>query len=59
MLSPLQERVAALVAGMEDASELALAGGVALIVQGRISRQHETWISSVRRLRRWIGCCHW
>ena len=39
MLSPLQERVAALVAGIEDASEFALAGGAALIVQGRISRQ--------------------
>lgn len=39
MLSPLQQRVAALVAGIEDASEFALAGGAALIVQGRISRQ--------------------
>ena len=39
MLSPLQERVAALVTGIEDAKEFALAGGAALIIQGRISRQ--------------------
>jgi len=39
VLSPLQEQVAALVAGIEDAQEFALAGGAALIVQGRISRR--------------------
>ena len=39
MLSPLQERVAALVAGIEDANEFALAGGAALIVQGMINRR--------------------
>lgn len=39
MLSPLQERVAALVAGLTDARDFALAGGAALIVQGIINRQ--------------------
>ena len=38
MLSPLQERVATIVAGLEEAEDFALSGGAALIVQGTIRR---------------------
>ncbi len=39
VLSPLQERVAAIIAGLEEASDFALAGGSALIAHGDIQRQ--------------------
>ena len=39
MLSPLQERVAEIVAGLDEAKDFALAGGGALIVRGDIQRQ--------------------
>ncbi len=39
MLSPLQERVAEIVAGLDEATDFALAGGGALIVRGDIQRQ--------------------
>lgn len=39
MLSPLQEQVAATIAGLEEAEGFALAGGAALIARGEIERQ--------------------
>ena len=39
MLTPLQERVASIVAGLAEAEDFALAGGAALIVRGEIERQ--------------------
>ena len=39
MLTPLQERVAKIVAGLEEASDFALAGGAALIARGDVRRQ--------------------
>lgn len=39
MLSPLQERVAEIVAGLEEADGFALAGGAALIARGDVQRQ--------------------
>lgn len=39
MLSPLQEQVAAIIAGLEEAEDFALAGGAALIVRGDVQRQ--------------------
>ncbi|MGH9293142.1 MAG: nucleotidyl transferase AbiEii/AbiGii toxin family protein [Acidimicrobiales bacterium] len=39
MLSPLQELVAAIVSGLEEADGFALAGGAALIVRGEIDRR--------------------
>jgi hypothetical protein len=39
VLSSLQERVAAIVAGLDEADEFALAGGAALIVRGEIDRR--------------------
>ncbi|MCZ7590046.1 MAG: nucleotidyl transferase AbiEii/AbiGii toxin family protein [Gaiella sp.] len=39
MLSALQEQVAAIVAGLEEAEEFALAGGAALIVRGEVERR--------------------
>jgi len=39
MLSPLQERVAAIIAGPEQSDGFALAGGAALIIRGEITRQ--------------------
>jgi hypothetical protein len=39
VLSPLQERVAEIVAGLDEATDFALAGGGALIVRGDIQRQ--------------------
>ena len=39
MLSPLQERVAEIIAGLDEAKDFALAGGGALIVRGDIQRQ--------------------
>ncbi len=39
MLSPLQERVAEIIAGLDEARGFALAGGGALIVRGDIQRQ--------------------
>jgi Nucleotidyl transferase AbiEii toxin, Type IV TA system len=39
VLSPLQEQVAEIVAGLEEAQDFALAGGGALIVRGEIQRQ--------------------
>ncbi len=38
MLSPLQQRVAGLIAGLPEAEGFALAGGAALIVHGAIDR---------------------
>ena len=39
MLSPLQERVAEIVAGLDEAEGFALAGGAALIARGDVQRQ--------------------
>lgn len=39
MLSPLQEQVAAIIAGLAEAEGFALAGGAALIVRGDVQRQ--------------------
>lgn len=39
MLTPLQERVAEIIAGLEEAEGFALAGGAALIVRGDVQRQ--------------------
>ena len=39
VLSPLQERVAAIVAGLDEAEGFALAGGAALILLGQVYRQ--------------------
>ena len=39
MLSPLQEQVAAIIAGLEEAEDFVLAGGAALIVRGDVQRQ--------------------
>jgi hypothetical protein len=39
VLSPLQERVAEIIAGLDEATDFALAGGGALIVRGDIERQ--------------------
>jgi hypothetical protein len=39
MLSPLQVRVAEIIAGLDEAEDFALAGGAALIVRGEIHRQ--------------------
>ncbi len=39
MLSPLQERVAEIIAGLDEARDFALAGGGAMIVRGDIQRQ--------------------
>lgn len=39
MLSPLQLRVAEIVAGLSEADGFALAGGGALIVRGEVERQ--------------------
>jgi hypothetical protein len=39
VLSPLQERVAEIIAGLEEANDFALAGGGALIVRGDVQRQ--------------------
>ncbi len=39
MLTPLQEQVAEIIAGLEEASEFALAGGAALIARGDVQRR--------------------
>jgi hypothetical protein len=39
VLTPLQEQVARIVAGLEEASEFALAGGAALIARGDVKRE--------------------
>ncbi len=39
MLSPLQEQVAEIIAGLEEAEGFALAGGAALIARGDVRRQ--------------------
>jgi hypothetical protein len=39
VLSPLQEQVAEIVAGLEEAEDFALAGGAALIARGDVQRQ--------------------
>ena len=39
MLTPLQEQVASIVAGLAEAEGLALAGGAALIARGEIQRE--------------------
>src|SRR5579884_1346340 len=39
MLSPLQEQVAAIVAGLDEAKDFALAGGAALILRGEVERR--------------------
>jgi hypothetical protein len=39
MLSPLQERIAEIVAGLDEAEGFALAGGAALIARGDVQRQ--------------------
>jgi hypothetical protein len=41
VLSPLQERVAAIVSGLPEAAEFALAGGAALITRGDVERETE------------------
>ena len=38
MLTPFQERIAAIVAGLDEAEDFALAGGGALIVSGEVDR---------------------
>jgi len=38
VLSPLQEQVAEIIAGLEEAADFALAGGAALIVRGDVQR---------------------
>lgn len=39
MLTPLQEQVAQIIAGLEEAEEFALAGGAALIARGDVQRE--------------------
>jgi Nucleotidyl transferase AbiEii toxin, Type IV TA system len=39
LLSPLQEQVAGIIAGLDEATDFALAGGAALIVRGDVDRQ--------------------
>ncbi len=39
MLTPLQEKVAGIIAGLDEASEFALAGGGALIARGDVERR--------------------
>ena len=39
MLTPLQQQVAEIIAGLEEAEEFALAGGAALIARGEVHRQ--------------------
>ena len=39
MLSPLQEKVAEIVAGLDEAADFALAGGAALIARGDVERR--------------------
>lgn len=39
MLIPLQEQVAQIIAGLEEAKEFALAGGAALIARGDVQRE--------------------
>jgi hypothetical protein len=39
VLSPLQEQVAAIIAGLDEAKDFALAGGAALIARGEIERR--------------------
>jgi Nucleotidyl transferase AbiEii toxin, Type IV TA system len=39
LLSPLQEQVAGIIAGLDGATDFALAGGAALIVRGDVDRQ--------------------
>lgn len=39
MLTPLQEQVAEIIAGLEEAKEFALAGGAALIARGDVQRE--------------------
>jgi len=39
VLSPLQERIARIIAGLSEAEDFALAGGGALIVRGDIDRR--------------------
>jgi hypothetical protein len=38
VLSPLQEKVAEIVAGLDEAADFALAGGAALIARGDVER---------------------
>jgi hypothetical protein len=51
VLTPFQERIAAIVAGLDEAEDFALAGGGALIVRGDVDRSTEISTSSVSRLR--------
>ena len=39
MLSPLQEQVATIIAGLDEAEGFALAGGAALIIRGEVDRR--------------------
>jgi hypothetical protein len=39
VLTPLQEHVARIIAGLEEAKEFALAGGAALIARGEVQRE--------------------
>ncbi len=39
MLSPLQEQVAEIIAGLDEATDFALAGGAVLISRGDVQRQ--------------------
>jgi hypothetical protein len=45
VLTPLQEQVAEIIAGLEEAKDFALAGGAALIA-GTFSERHATSTSS-------------
>jgi hypothetical protein len=51
VLTPFQKRIAAIVAGLDEAEDFALAGGGALIVRGDVDRSTEISTSSVSRLR--------
>lgn len=58
MLSSLQQQVAAIVSGLEEADGFALAGGAALIARGEVERRTRTpgvfveMLGGFRRLRR-------
>lgn len=47
VLSPLQEQIAEIIAGLEEAEDFALAGGAALIARGDVLRQTRASTSSV------------
>jgi hypothetical protein len=51
VLTPFQERIAAIVAGLDEAEDFALAGGGALIIRATLIDVPEISTSSVSRLR--------